>query len=260
MELDWFTKAVLGIIGISSVLGALDATGLINYIPKLNRLSMEAKVRKTMILLKEFGIDPDENRRLVNSSKILSHDTNSVDGLISGCVISKKVSVGKTEAVDVDEYWDVMGDSTNDRKAVLYARMLSSKYKELLREGLISDFDFVVTPVNGSPILGYEFAKILKKKVALHRSDPKYYLNNGEQEWHQYFDMHPQPERGGKALIVDDSTTGGRMVIEAIDHARAFGYEVEHCLVVFEPQHKAPLPSKKLLDKKVKLHSIKVKG
>ena len=259
IELDWFTKAILMIIGISSVLGALDATGLINYIPKLNRLSMEAKVKKTMTLLKEFGIDPDENKRLVQSSKIPLQSTCGVDKLIPACTISKPVSVGRTESVNVDCFWDVIGDSTNEKRAILYARALSSEYKKLLRTGSISEFDFVVTPKNGSPILGYEFAKILQKDFALFCNVPKYYLEDGHEEWHQYFDMHPIPNKK-KALIVDDSTTGGRMVIETVNKLRKFGYTVEHCLVVFELQHKCPLPSEKLLEEKVKLHYIQTKG
>ena len=241
------------------MLGALEATGLINYIPKLNRISLEAKVKKTIAILREFGIEPNENKALIKSSKISQHN-GDIKGLISNCTISKPVSVGKTEAVTTESFWDVIGDSTNEKKAILYARALTTKYKDLLRKNLMSDFDFVVTPKNGSPILGYEFSRILKKDFALHSSDEKYFLSNGDVEWHQYFDMHPKPKQGATALIVDDSTTGGRKIMEIIDHLRHFGYKVNNCLVIFEPQIKKPLPSEKFSEMKVKLHYIEKKG
>lgn len=57
-----------------------------------------------------------------------------------------------------------------------------------------------------------------------------------------------------RALIVDDSTTGGRMVVSTIDDLRKYGYNVSECLVVFEPQNKDA--RKKLSDKEVNLISI----
>lgn len=53
---------------------------------------------------------------------------------------------------------------------------------------------------------------------------------------------------------MDDSTTGGTMVIETIKNLRKCGYNVKDCLVVFEPKSKDE--RKKLKDKQVNLISI----
>lgn len=68
------------------------------------------------------------------------------------------------------------------------------------------------------------------------------------------FDCAEVPEPGSRALIVDDSTTGGRMVCETIRDLRKYGYKVSECLVVFEPQNKDA--KKKLEQQNVKLLSI----
>ena len=51
----------------------------------------------------------------------------------------------------------------------------------------------------------------------------------------KWFDCAMIPPKGSKALIVDDSTTGGRMVLSVIDHLREYGFYVSECLMVFEP-------------------------
>ena len=68
------------------------------------------------------------------------------------------------------------------------------------------------------------------------------------------FNCSQIPEKGCTALIVDDSTTGGRMVLSTIEDLRKYGYNVMDCLVVFEPQQKDA--RKKLSDQSVNLISI----
>lgn len=70
----------------------------------------------------------------------------------------------------------------------------------------------------------------------------------------KWFDCAVIPPKGSKALIVDDSTTGGRMVLKVIEDLRKYGYDVSECLVVFEPQNKDA--RKKLSDQEVNLISI----
>lgn len=68
------------------------------------------------------------------------------------------------------------------------------------------------------------------------------------------FDCAKIPKVNSRALIVDDSTTGGRMVCETVDDLRKYGYIVSECLVVFEPQNKDA--KQKLSQKQVNLLSI----
>ena len=55
-------------------------------------------------------------------------------------------------------------------------------------------------------------------------------------------------------MIVDDSTTGGKMVLDTINHLKQFKYEVNICLVVFEPRIKDA--KQKLAQNDVQLVSI----
>ena len=95
---------------------------------------------------------------------------------------------------------------------------------------------------------------------------PKSFVN----DIFSYFDNMPQrtnsPIRGRimfikyeistlkKALIVDDSTTGGRKVLDIIDDLRKYNYEITDCLVVFVPIGKNV--ENKLKEKNVNLHKI----
>ena len=68
------------------------------------------------------------------------------------------------------------------------------------------------------------------------------------------FDCAEVPAKGSRALIVDDSTTGGRMVLSAVEDLRKYGYDVSECLVVFEPCQKDA--RKKLQQQGIQLLSI----
>ena len=96
--------------------------------------------------------------------------------------------------------------------------------------------DFVVTPKQGSPILGYEFAKLIEKPFVLHEEIERF--KGMDNDMRAVFDCHAVPKKGAVALIVDDSTTGGTMVCNTVRHLRKYGYKVYNCLVVFEPKNK----------------------
>ena len=112
--------------------------------------------------------------------------------------------------------------------------------------------DFIVTPKGGSPILGYEFSKLLEKPLLLHEIEERFLCE--ENDMRKNFDCSKKPPKGSRALIVDDSTTGGRMVISAIKDLKKYGYDVTECLVVFEPQAKDA--RRKLASEGVNLISI----
>lgn len=112
--------------------------------------------------------------------------------------------------------------------------------------------DFVVTPKGGSPILGYEFSKLMNRPLVLHEEEARFDCEKDDMR--KWFDCAVIPPKGSKALIVDDSTTGGRMVLKVIEDLRKYGYDVSECLVVFEPQNKDA--RKKLSDQEVNLISI----
>jgi orotate phosphoribosyltransferase len=94
----------------------------------------------------------------------------------------------------------------------------------------LKDVVGVVGIKRGSPWLAIELANRLRFGIALHRGEARANANNPRDC--DYFDGD-LPERG-KVVLVDDSITGGTMVMEAIDRLKALHIEVDSCLVLFE--------------------------
>jgi orotate phosphoribosyltransferase len=243
MTLDSLTlTGVVFLLSISTIITLADSLGFLPY--QLSKWLNRNRIALTIAVLKEFGIDVESYKRRNVANNFLSYFNsddleNSIKHELSDITIRKEINIviGKASSVQTDQYIDLMGVSVNSEKSELFARYLSTYWNQLLvRHEISSDeFDFVITPKNGSPILGYEFSKLVNRPFGLHTSQDKF---KGTSCIHQRFDFIHPPENGTKALIVDDSTTGGRMVIEAIDDLRKFGYVVTDCLVVFEPQLK----------------------
>ena len=169
--------------------------------------------------------------------------------------INKRMSVGHFRTTNLKYYYDLIGGTCDCEAAQYFANLLCTywaKNSVLSTTVKDADFDFVVTPKGGSPILGYEFSKLVKKPLVLHEESPRF--KDSEEDVRYWFDCRIIPEKGKKALIVDDSTTGGTMVSNTIEHLRKYGYLVSTCLVVFEPQAKNA--RKRLEQKDVQLVSI----
>lgn len=169
--------------------------------------------------------------------------------------IDKKVSVGKIRKTELNYYIDLIGHSCSQECAQAYARILTSYWADIVENSQDVKnpvIDFVVTPKGGSPILGYEFSKLMNKPLVLHEEEARFDCEKDDMR--KWFDCAVIPPKGSKALIVDDSTTGGRMVLKVIEDLRKYGYDVSECLVVFEPQNKDA--RKKLSDQEVNLISI----
>ncbi|CEN89846.1 orotate phosphoribosyltransferase [[Clostridium] sordellii] len=256
--LDFINNLVWLALGVSTLMAVLD---MIGFMPK--KLKKKLKLNRaedTLDVLKDMGIDIESYRRKISSinfpkdysneslEKIVSEELNKIK-------MNKKISVGRTRPTKLDYYIDLIGHSCNPDTACGFARYLSTYWSENCNNStLIANplFDFVVTPKGGSPILGYEFAKLINKPFVLHELRVRFQDNKDDKR--AYLNCAELPEEGSTALIVDDSTTGGAMVIETINNLRKYGYNVSDCLVVFEPQSKDA--RKKLRDKQVNLVSI----
>lgn len=262
MKID-FDKVIIFLLAISTVISVLDWIGLLpevvsNWLNR-NRLSSFIKI------LKELGIDVEKQKRINISHKYTDYFnqnsqkkdniSQSLEKTLQEITLSLNVEVdiGSSSIVSTNKYINVMGASTSPQKAVELSKYLTSYMKQITELDELStvDYDFVVTPKEGSPILGYEFSRIVNKPFALHTSRPKFCGSDSE---HVKFDFYKAPRKQSVALIVDDSTTGGRLVCDTIDDLRKLGYVVTDCLVLFEPQLKNV--SDILHQKNVKLHSI----
>jgi len=215
-------------------------------------------MRETMDILGEMGIDFKKQRKANLYFRLRSHfssedeNVKKIKEVINNFVKKGKFSVGKTYQLEVEQFADLMSGSCDPNNAIAIARCLSTHIKI---KSEISDFDFVATPKNGSPIIGYEFAKIVNKPFIMHDcNETKYTTSNEEFSALSKFDSPIKLEKGKVGLIVDDSTTGGRKVMMLADDLRALGCVVSDCLVAFEPQGKKG--GNLLTSAGIRLHSI----
>ena len=253
---EWINRAILIVLAISTLIQVLNWLGFLPM--KLrNKLKLN-QVEDTLEVLKHLGVDIEKYRK-ANSVVGLPVDypkdiEKEVEEKLKEIRLEKKVSVGKRRGTEADYYIDLIGHSCESECAEAYARLLCTYWVNAVRKGIVKNsiVDFVVTPKAGSPILGYEFAKLMQKPLVLHELDERFHCE--ECDMRQKFDCAQKPLEGARALIVDDSTTGGRMVLSAISDLKKYGYKVTECLVVFEPQSKDA--RKKLEDEGVNLISI----
>jgi orotate phosphoribosyltransferase len=152
--------------------------------------------------------------------------------LLSKCVKAGSFQVGKHEAKTFPLFFDVMGDCLEPDVNEQYAAILSSYLHEYHKYEL-PIFDRIVGIKGGSPTLAYSFAARIGKPVSLFRGvgNPKHVGGNSGAL--SLFDG--EIARGEKILLVDDSTTSGRMAIECIECLREAGCSVSDFLVLFEP-------------------------
>ena len=250
-------QIILFLLSLSTFIGILDFVGFLpSFIRK--RLCLN-RMRDALDLLHEFGIDIEQRKRINDAlnypQKFAGENLKEITSkALEQYKINKPLAVGQSRPTSVDYYFDLIGGTCNGEVAEYFAHLLSTYWAENLNgDNRIEkiDYDFIVTPKGGSPILGYEFSKLVCKPFVLHEERSRFSIKN---DMRDIFDCHVVPKKGAVALIVDDSTTGGRMVCNTIDDLRKYGYQVHTCLVVFAPGIKNA--KRRILDKNVQLISI----
>ena len=233
---------ILIILSVSTLIGVLDYVG---FLPKpLRRFFRLNRADDTFSLLKELNIDVDRYKRSnekLHFPKDLSVEETeeTTKTALEDYKINRGVGVGSKRTIEVPYYYDLMGATCKPEKAEYFAQLLSNYWNSEIDNGRkIADyeFDFVVTPKDGSPTLGYEFARLIERPFLLHESDARF--SGFDKDMRSVFNCETIPQEGSTALIVDDSTTGGTKVCKAISDLRKYKYKVHTCFVVFEPQTK----------------------
>lgn len=253
-------KTILLSIGCSLI-----ATSVSTFVmqPAENTLLKE----HTRAVLTELGIDiplhQRENRaRSFPAFTVATQIDHELDAELEQITIQTPHQVGQHGSTTLEYYIDLIGASCDHNTAVRFARLLSTFWREnSANPAVVSkpEFDFVVTPKGGSPILGYEFAKLCNKPFVLHEHRER--IHGDPNNIRAMFNFKERPPAGATAIIVDDSTTGGTMVMETAKDLEKFGYKVYTCLVVFAPQVKhssdvlqrAPVPLQLVAMKKTHL-------
>ncbi len=258
-----FGWIVLTVLGLSTVFFVFDSVG---FLPRwLQRYVYRNRSAQTIDVLRELGFEVERVKRKNRAAKISERRSadqlkEAAKNLTEPATLRKKLMVGRIDAVSTNSFIDLMGATCEPTKAVHAAQLLSSHWRNLIGssgEQDIPDFDFVVAPKAGSPFIAYEFAKLHQKPLVLHNEQPKF--QSDDEDFAAFFDAAEKPKDGARALMVDDSTTGGRKAADTIRHLREAGYTVSDFLVVFEPLTKKKIgrnAAERLSNVQVRLHSI----
>lgn len=259
---SFFSWIAVTLIGLSGALFVAEALG---FLPaRFTRWMNRNRLAQTLEILTAFGVDVDGARRR-NRAAALDQTPGETVVQRTGRLLKKfrltgTFAVGHTVRLTSDHFHDVMGATCNPALAKSLARDLTAHWRTIISdhaEAVEDRFDFVATPKMGSPLLGAAFAELMRKPLVLHVDEPKF--DGGAERFRRSFDCDVVPDQGTRALIVDDSSTGGGKVIRLIEDLRDMGYKVEDVLVVFEPQLKSDEGANaahRLQPLKVRLHSI----
>lgn len=255
---DPFSIAVWYILGISGVVAVAEAVG---FVPKfvsrwINRNRM-AQILETM---NSLGIDVDQIRRDNTARQITDYHPsgNTEEKLkeyLGKFTMNAPIGIGETYHVSARSFIDAMGFSTSPNTAISLARYLASHWRDIItKKNVVTNdkIDFVITPKEGSPLLGYEVSKLLRKPFILHCRKEKF--SSETNEFRAHFDCESIPLAGSRGLLVDDSTTGGSKALSLVEDLKKFQIDVSEFLVLFEPNLK---DVREILVKKgINLHPI----
>lgn len=247
---------ILFVLAVSTLIQVLNWLGFLPQ--KIRKFLKLNQSQDTLEVLEEMGVDIKRYQRQnavigipIDFPEDIEKDTEEK---LKELMLNINVSVGRNRGTALNYYIDLIGYTCDSKYAKSYAKLLSTYWAKAVAEGTVNNpcFDFIVTPKNGSPILGYEFAQLLGKPFVLHEDSERF--ASRKDDMRKKFDCGKVIEKGKTALIVDDSTTGGRMVMDTISDLRKYGFKIKTCLVVFEPQIKDA--RKKLNNEGVQLISI----
>jgi orotate phosphoribosyltransferase len=250
---------LLAILSVSHVIHLLERLGLLP--DAIDRRFKRKRAEETVQVLRELGLDVEVFRSrmiaLENPAYFPGSDFRAATReLIESATRQTPVNIGRTQHSHFPVFVDLMGASTDRTIAERAARLLSTYLVHLLRQNELNHprFDFVVGIKEGTPILAYELANLRGERLALFTLEKKF--ESATSNFHASFDIRGEPPLAGQvALIVDDSSTGGRKAMAAVVALRQFGYAVGDCLVLFEPEGKGA--REVLAETAVKLHSIR---
>ncbi|HEY0939822.1 MAG TPA: hypothetical protein VGE08_06970 [Steroidobacter sp.] len=232
--------AILCLLSFSSLIFILDAVGLLP--PWAAKWFARNRLDATLRALKSLGVkvtwDADKPstpngfmRRIRSALGEEPEYKSRLKEMLIQHTLNAKIDVGQRRTFAAEAFIDVIGSTTDPEVARQYARIL---FTHLEAEELLA-FDFVATPKEGAPLLGYEFAVLARKPLVLGVCD-KGNDPTGNNRSHLILDypLH-MSLKNRTGILIDDSTTGGRKMLELAQALRAEGATVNNAAVLFEP-------------------------
>lgn len=233
----WAAVVILAIILLHHILRLwVDFFHCPQFLVKHFRKRLKEEVRET---LAEIGFDESLRERLERATleEKLDH-IGRYDDAPSRCITLLKknitynsVDVGSTERIVSPYFIDIMSASLDPDVADECATILASHLRSI--GGHKAPFDAIVGLKRGSLLIAAMLGKKLHKPVAVYRGKDDYKHTPSSQSPDLLFDG--TLASGSRVLIVDDSTTGGRKVLDCVEAVRKKSCKVEKCLVLFEP-------------------------
>lgn len=256
-----FLQLISIVLGISGLIAIIDYAGLLP--PSIAKWVARNRLEAALRALKRIGVricwDEDQPSLSVMERALTAVGVREpvykvqLRQMLVEDTFEGEIDVGQTRTFSSQKFIDVMGGSVDVARSISYARIL----KTHAAVESLGGYDFVATPKGGTPILGYEFARLVDKPLVLGRDTEKAKDPTGLMGQHLYLDF-PKAMllNGKKALLVDDSTTGGRKLLALADRLTEAGSLVSDALVLFEPKGKG---ARELLESKgIRLHTILV--
>ena len=249
---------ILFVLALATLISVADTNGFLpNRIAKwLARNRLESTLNALRKLNVRVCWDEDKGSitlidRVLDSTNIKEYAYKAeLRAMLDEDAFEGSMQIGATTVFSSAKFIDAMGATTDTARATHYAKLLQTHYKI---ENMPA-FDVVATPRTGSPILGYEFARLSQKPFVMGTSE-KVKDKGKTMGSHSTLDYPKSLDLNGKTvMLVDDSTTGGRKQIELTKQLCDAGATVKISLILFEPQGKGA--KDKLAKQGVTLHSI----
>jgi orotate phosphoribosyltransferase len=241
LSLPAFGQVTLWILSVGGLLSILDYVGLMPpFLAKWlarNKLATTLKAMRMLGVRVAWGHEQQSMsmlQRILDSLGIREPAFKlRLRELLEQDTFDGQIEVGETRRFTSEGFIDLMGASTDTKRSVDYARILNT-FASIER---IEEYDFIATPKDGSPILGYEFSRLVHKPLVLGTRDKA--RDGGAMGHHVRLDFPKGMTLQGKqGLLVDDSTTGGGKMLALAKELSAAGATVKQALVLFEPKGK----------------------
>lgn len=202
----------------------------------LVRLLEKRRQREVAEALRELGITPATKAAVqaaVRNDAVSRYNDPKERCMtfLRTCTSSGKYLVGSVEAKMFPYFTDVMAECLKFGRTDECVHILTSYLRS--QNVNLKEIDLVVGIKGGAPTIAFSLAERLEKPLALFRGSNQYKYNPAEKRPATLFDGDLLV--GKKAVIVDDSTTGGRKAFDCIDALRGAGVKVDEFWVMFEP-------------------------